>query len=141
MKTLRNCLIIFVSLVTFSACSKKTDDINPVNLPAPSAELAGAYNVTHYRINNESQQNLPASRKIVIKFGYVTDTEAILLVNDNTSSDPTIDDDYGHVTLNRVGQSIEIRSGSNKIGSYSNGIVEVQFDQSNGVAHFFGKRK
>lgn len=141
MKTVRNTLIILVSLFVFTACSKKSGEIDPATLPAPSAELAGAYNVTGFRINNGSQESLPNGRKIVIKFGYVTDTKAILLINDNTSIDPTIDDDYGQVDLVRAGRRIDISLGAVKLGSYDSGSVEVEFEQSNGMVHFFGKRQ
>lgn len=141
MKTLRIALVVLVSLFVFTACDKKSDDITPANLPAPAAELAGAYNVTGYRIDNDPQQNLPNGRKIVIKFGYVSDLKALLLVNDNTSSDPTIDTDYGQIDLVRVGRGIEIRLGASKIGSYDNGTVEVEFEQSNGKVRFTGKRQ
>jgi hypothetical protein len=141
MKTVRNTLIILISLFVFTACSKKSDEVNPVTLPAPSAELAGSYNVIGFRFNNGSQENLPNGRKIVIKFGYVSDTKALLLINDNTASDPTTDTDYGQVNLARVGRRIDISAGAIDLGSYDNGTVELEFSQSNGMVRFIGKRQ
>lgn len=138
MKTLRITLIAFVSLFVMASCSKKADDVTPATTPA--AELAGTYNVYQYRIDNGPQQNLPSGRTVVIKFVYVSDNQAHLLIDDRPAGHPSSDDDYGNVDLVRVGNSIDIRSGAAKLGSYENGTVEIEFEQSNGMVRFTAKR-
>ena len=139
MKTLRNTLFALVALFVFVSCSKKEEDIIPTT--TPGSELAGNYIVTQYRINNGSQQNLPTGRSILIKFAYVSDNKAHLLIDDRSAGQPSSDDDYGTVDLVRVGRRIDISSGAVQLGSYDNGAVEIEFEQSNGMVRFTGKRQ
>ncbi|GAB2604528.1 hypothetical protein [Spirosoma areae] len=141
MKTLRNALFALVALSIFASCSKKEADIAPANAVPPAAELAGDYVVTQYRYNNESPQNLPAGRRIQISFGYIADSQATMLFNESNSGQSDTVDDYGNFELKRVGRAIEVYNGSEKIGSYANGVVEVGLDHPKGILRFTAKRK
>lgn len=141
MKTLRITLIAFFALFMFASCSKKADDVTPVSTAPPAAELAGDYIVTQYHYNKESLQNLPAGRTIRISFGYISDNQVYMLFNESNSGQPDSVDEYGNFDVKRVGRAIEVLSGSNKIGSYADGTVEVGLDHPKGTLWFTAKRK
>lgn len=139
MKTLRNTLFILVALFVFASCSKKEEEIAPAT--TLGTELAGDFPVTKYHHNNDPLQDLPADRKITIRFTYVSDTQVQMFFNELHAGQQPKVDDYGVLDLKRVDRTIDLYLDSEKIGSYSNGTVEVGLEASSGTLKFMGKRQ